>query len=128
MHFQRIPVSPTCRALVAAVAACSVVSCSCFSEQKQPVTVVVSDPEAEIRIDGAFVGKGRATALLDKADTHAVVATKGDKIACASIDSNMSTTGYLDAVGTFFFLFPVVGFFSSGAWQLDTTDIHLLFP
>ncbi len=46
-----------------------------------------------------------------------------------TIDYHLNTTGVLDIVGTFFFLFPVVGLLTPGAFSLDVTDINVqLFP
>lgn len=125
MH-SSVPFSTTAwRGIVTAITTVSVASCSLFAKGTQPVTIISSDPEAEIRADGNYLGKGQVTVTLDKANSHSIVATKGNKLACATIDYNLSTTGILDAIGTFVFLVPALGFLSSGAWKLDTTHVYL---
>lgn len=42
-----------------------------------------------------------------------------------TISTHLNTTGILDIVGTFFFLFPIVGLLTPGAFSLDVTDINV---
>jgi TRAP-type mannitol/chloroaromatic compound transport system permease small subunit len=40
----------------------------------------------------------------------------------------MSTTAMLDIVGGIFFLFPFIGLFGPGAWDLDSTNVVIAVP
>lgn len=42
-----------------------------------------------------------------------------------TIDHSLSGTGIADIIGTVFFLFPGLGLFTAGAWNLDETDVSL---
>lgn len=118
-------VPKSARGFIAVCAAFATVSCSLFVEGTQPVTILASDKEADIRVDGIFIGRGQATAVLDKGESHSIVATKGDKAAYATVDYGVSTTGILDGVGSCLLILPVLGFISGGAWRLDTTHVNL---
>lgn len=100
-------------------------SCSLFVRGKQPVTILTDEPNADIRVDGQYLGRGRATVSLDKRETHSIVATMGKRSAYATIDYDFSTTGVLDLIGGCIILLPALGLLSGGAWKLDQTHVNL---
>lgn len=104
---------------------CALASCSLFVRGKQSVTILTDEPNADIRVDGQYLGRGRATVSLDKRDYHSVVATRGNRSAYATIDYDFSTTGVLDLIGGCIILLPALGLLSGGAWKLDKTQVHL---
>lgn len=101
-------------------------SCSLFVEGKQRVSIMTSDPDAMIHVDGKYLGKGQGVALLKKNEYHSATATKGNLFASFQIDYQISTTGLLDGIGAGLFAIPALGFISAGAWELETTDVYLV--
>lgn len=115
----------TLRLLVASLTCLGIASCSLFSSGSQTVLVSSSDPEAILRADGQYVGKGSGSATLKKNKTHIITAQNGTKQGAAVLDSEMSVTGVLDLVGGICFLFPFLGFLSKGAWTLDKDSVYV---
>ncbi len=103
----------------------SLSSCSLFSSSTQTVTIESDNPQATIRVNGRMVGTGRATTPLKKNKTQVVTADLGNQHGTAIIESSLSATGKLDIIGTFLFLFPVLGFLNEGAWTLDQDYIRV---
>ncbi len=114
--FKTIIVSLTCLSLS---------SCSLFSSSTQTVTIESSNPQASIRVNGRAIGTGTATTALKKNKTQVITADYEQQHGTAIIESSLSTTGKLDIVGTFFFLFPVLGFLNEGAWTLDQDYVRI---
>lgn len=42
-----------------------------------------------------------------------------------TIDYSLSGTGVADIIGTVLILFPGIGLFTAGAWNLDEADVNL---
>ena len=103
-------------------------SCSVFASRLQTVTIRASHPQAEIYVDGQFLGKGTVSADLERDRSHAVTAKVGDRTSSAHIDTTVSGTGVLDIIGGFIWLVPFVGLFSSGFWSLETSSVEILVP
>jgi hypothetical protein len=99
--------------------------CSLFAPHTQPVLISTNEPEAEITVDGAKLGKGAVTVELQRNKTHAVMAKHGDRTAFATIGKSVSTTGYLDILGGIFFLIPFIGLAAPGFWSLDSDSVLL---
>ena len=109
--------------------ACAVLpGCSLFASSMQVVHVSTNEPDAEILIDGGFVGRGTASVNLERDRGHVVMARLGDRVSTFAIDKEISTTGILDLVGCFFFLFPIIGIVGDGFWDLDPQAVVLVLP
>ncbi|OLQ95334.1 hypothetical protein BIY21_06415 [Vibrio ponticus] len=63
------------------------------------------------------VDKGEKVAVSCRAD--------GYYTAHKNIDTELSTTGALDIVGGFFFLFPWLGLLSDGAWTIEDDEVYM---
>jgi hypothetical protein len=101
--------------------------CSAFQPRQESVTIVASEP-AEIRIDNNPVGNAPVHIMLDRDRTYAVSADADGRVATASIGRRVSGTGALDIAGAIFFLFPVIGCFTPGFWELDPTTVRVQLP
>ena len=100
--------------------------CSAFQSRTQRVTIIPSDPGAQVYLDNAPVGAGRTTLELDRNRTYAVAARTGSgAVGTAAIGRRVSGTGVLDIVGGCFFLVPFVGCFTPGFWELDKTTVSV---
>jgi hypothetical protein len=99
--------------------------CSAFQPRTQRVTIVPSDPTAQVYLNNDPVGTGRTTIDLDRNKTYAISARRGSNMGTASIGRRVSGTGVLDIVGGCFFLVPFIGCFTPGFWELDKTIISV---
>ena len=99
--------------------------CSAFQSRTQRVTIIPSDPNAQVYLNNAPVGAGPTTLELDRNRTYAVSARSGGSMGTASIGRRVSGTGVLDIVGGCFFLVPFVGCFTPGFWELDKTTVSV---
>ena len=107
--------------------ACS--GCSLLRSSVQTVAVSASDSSAELFADGQHIGTGVATASLKRNESHTFMAKTSDgRAGTASLGRSMSTTAMLDIVGGIFFLFPFIGLFGPGAWDLDSTNVVIAVP
>lgn len=103
--------------------------CSLFVGSKQPVAINATDPDAELFVDGAPVGRGTATVDLKRNRSHAILAkTEDGRSATANIGTQISTTGVLDIVGGLILLVPFLGVVAPGFWMLDTEQVYLPVP
>jgi hypothetical protein len=97
--------------------------CSLFSPKTQAVSITATDPNAEIFVDGAPVGKGTVVAQLDRRRSHTVTAKANGKAGAAAINKHISGTGVLDIVGGCLFLFPFLGVLGAGFWDLEPANV-----
>ncbi len=97
--------------------------CSAFQSRTQRVTIIPSDPTAQVYLNNDPVGSGRTTLELERNKTYAISARNGSNMGSASIGRRVSGTGVLDIVGGCFFLVPFVGCFTPGFWELDKTTV-----
>lgn len=103
-------------------------SCSIFSPGEKQVRVRSNYPDAELRADGAYIGRGEATVMLAKNRGHTISAHRGEQEERMSIGSHISATGILDIVGGFIIIVPFIGLFSRGAWTLDHDTVTIDLP
>ena len=118
----------TQRTLAMAAAACLVVlpGCSAFRSSTQVVMINSNVPEADVYINGAFVGKTPVSTQVKRSKDFGVSVRKAGYVPAAlTVESHLNVTGVLDIVGTLLFLVPVIGLFTSGAWSLDETQINV---
>jgi hypothetical protein len=99
--------------------------CSAFQSRTQRVTIIPSDPGAQVYLNNDPIGSGRTTIELDRNKTYAVSARNGSNMGSASIGRRVSGTGVLDIVGGCLFLVPFVGCFTPGFWELDKTTVSV---
>jgi hypothetical protein len=103
---------------------CLTQGCSLFVSRHQAVTITASDPNGRIIVDGAEVGTGSATPMLDRTRSHGVLVKTADgRNGAAAIGKRISTTGVLDIVGGCIFLVPFLGVFGPGFWELDPEQV-----
>lgn len=113
------------RTAVSAAICLSICSCSFFVKPKQKIFVRASDPEAILRADGVYIGKGVALARLTRGKTHLITGKHGNSSGAIVVDRSISVTGVLDIVGGCFWLVPFAGLLSEGAWVLEKDDVYI---
>lgn len=113
------------RLMVVSLTCLGITSCSLFCSGSKTVLVSSNDPNAILRADGQYIGKGSGSASLKKNKTHIITAQNGTKQGAAMLDSEISITGVLDLIGGICFLVPFLGFLSKGAWTLDKDSVYV---
>lgn len=103
-------------------------SCSIFQSANQQLTVVPSEEQAEIYINGKSVGTGTTTVKLKRGKDYSVMAKLGDRAATEKVGRKISGTGVADIVGGILFLFPFIGVFSPGFWDLNPQQLSIALP
>lgn len=103
-------------------------SCSLFVPSMSAVSIVASDPRADIYVDGALVGRGAATTRVRRNESHTIMARVGDRTGVASVGTSISGVGVLDIIGGILFLVPFVGIAGPGFFKLDSTTISVNIP
>ena len=97
--------------------------CSAFQPKMVPVTITPSDPNAMITVDGVERGTGTVVVELARNKNHAILARSGSRVGTYNLGREISGTGVLDIVGTFLILFPGIGLFTPGFWDLETDNV-----
>ncbi|MBN1419927.1 MAG: hypothetical protein JXP34_14195 [Planctomycetes bacterium] len=101
--------------------------CSFFVPFTQTITVTASEPDAQIVVNGAFVGSGTVQTRARRNTDVAVLVTKqGFRPTTRSIGHSMGAAGILDIIGGCVWLIPFLGLLSPGAWKLDETNMVIL--
>lgn len=116
--------------VVAVTSSCLLLApgCSFFAGSLDSVTIEPTEPEADILVDGRFMGTGTITVPLRKDRSHSIVARSGDRTGSARVSNEISTTGILDIVGGCFFLIPFLGIAAPGFWRLETDYVNVVLP
>lgn len=104
-------------------------SCSLVMPGKQEVDIVCDNREAFIYADGNPLGYGRAQVNLSRGKDHVISAELPDgRTANMILSKELSVAGKLDLLGTLFFIVPLVGLLSNGAWTLERDAVFLHMP
>jgi len=100
--------------------------CSAFVSKTETVSAACSVSDALLQINGQqFKHVGQVDVKRNR--SVSIMCTRpGYFPAHKSIDYSLSGTGTADIVGTFFFLLPVLGLFSAGAYSLDERNVSLV--
>ena len=97
--------------------------CSLFVPKTQAVNITATDPNADIYVDGANVGKGTVALQLERNRSHTVNSRANGKAGAVAINKKISTTGWLDIIGGCFFLVPFLGIIGPGFWELEPDQV-----
>jgi hypothetical protein len=102
--------------------------CSFVVGSRQPLTIMASDPNAQIYVDGKYEGQGTVTVLVRRDQGHAVMARLGDRTGTASTRTGISGVGILDIVGCGIFLVPCFGLAAPGFRTLRPANVTVKLP
>src|SRR5262249_2925744 len=103
--------------------------CSFFRSATQPVTIMATDPNAEIYPAGRPVGRGTATVELPRdQDTTILGRTDDNRAGTATVKSHMGSAGIFDIIGGAFILFPFFGLLAPGSRDLDASSVVIEIP
>jgi hypothetical protein len=102
-------------------------ACSLFSPHQELISATASERDAEIYINGTFVGKGVGSLQVQRDQAAAIMVTKKGFIPqTTSVPVRFSTTGILDILGGCTWLIPFIGATSPGFWQHETTNVSVV--
>ncbi len=108
--------------------ACVVASsgCSFLAPRTQRFEVRTSEPDARVYLNGALMGTGSRSYLVDRGQKVDVTVQKeGFYSVTRTIDRTFSVLGRLDTVGGYVLLLPLLGLLAPGAYQLEETVIDV---
>ncbi len=113
------------KSFVAVIAAVSVAGCSMFlAPQSETFTVNSNQSGAKVTVNGQTASAPATFNLPGNKRVDVTVSKKGYETYNTSVGYSISSYGLLDIVGGVFFLVPLIGLISPGAWQLETSTVN----
>jgi len=102
--------------------------CSVFVGGTQQLTVVATEDNADIYINGQIQGKGTTTVMVPRnRGVEVMVKAPGFKTETKTVGYTLSGTGLADLAGAFICIVPGIGLLTPGAQELtmDTVTIPM---
>ncbi len=101
--------------------------CSVFVPHSQTLSVVASEPDAMIFINGKPAGMGMASAKVPRNKSATILATKpGFRPAEKTVRYQLSGAGLADIIGGVVCLVPAVGLLTPGAQRLSEESVSIV--
>ena len=101
--------------------------CSFLAPHRQSFSVMASESDAEIYINGDFIGAGSVeTRVPRNKDVSVMVKKEGFKTTTREIGTTISAIGMLDMIAGYLILFPLLGFMAPGFYQLDQNNVSIV--
>ena len=88
----------------------------------------MTDPKADLYVDGQYVGRGMGVTRVRRDEDHAVMVRVGDRVGTASVGTQISGAGIADIVGCATILVACFGLLGAGFWRLDPSNIAVSLP
>ncbi len=111
--------------LILAIAMTALTGCSAFRAHSQMVNITCMPNDAILTVNGQRYTAPTQVTVKRNRNLSIQCYKDGYMPTQRTIGHHFNGTGALDAVGSFFFLFPVIGLFTPGAWSLDETDVAI---
>lgn len=104
-------------------------SCSLLAPSMQTLSIVATDPNAVIMVDGQRVGKGQASVPVKRNRSHAITGTTSDgRSSAATVSTKISGVGYVDLIGGILVFWPaLIGCCTPGFRSIETDTVTLVF-
>ena len=113
-------------ALLTGVFLATQTGCSTVASRTQQITVMTTEPDAKIVVNGQVVGTGQATVKVPCDRNVAILATKdGYYPAAKDIRPEFSRVGILDIVGGSICLLPFLGLLFPGSHVIPESNVVL---
>jgi len=114
-----------CLAIVVAVSP----GCSVLKPSTEPVTIMATDPSAEIYVAGRPVGQGTATVDLPRDQDQTIMARTADnRTGTATVTSHLGSGGIFDIIAGAFLIFPFFGLLAPGSRDLSASSVVVQVP
>lgn len=108
------------------VVAILISGCSTFQPVKETLKINCNPSDIILKVDGdQYRCPGEISVRRDKKIQIEAYKDGYDRYS-KLIDYHLSSSAKWDAVGTVVWFFPVFGFFSPGAWDLDETEVNVV--
>jgi hypothetical protein len=103
--------------------------CSILKSSTEPVTIMATDPNAEIYVAGRPVGHGTATVELPRDQDQTIMArTDDNRTGTATVKSHLGSGGIFDIIAGSFLIVPFFGLLAPGSRDLDTSSVVIQVP
>lgn len=99
--------------------------CSAFKSSTQQMNITCNPTDAVLIVNGQRYHSPAQINVKRNRDVSIQCYKDGFEPYQRTIGNHFSTTGVLDTIGTVCFLFPGIGLFTAGAWDLDETDVQI---
>ncbi|TKB65548.1 MAG: PEGA domain-containing protein [Nitrospira sp.] len=110
-----------------AVVACYLAGCSLFGPRSESIGVSSDPPGARVIASGKPVGTTPLHFEAQRGDNLLIEVQKsGYQTQYRTLSRKLGSLGILDVVGGAFFLLPLIGLFSSAAWEHDPAEIGII--
>ena len=100
--------------------------CSMFQPEKQAIKFTCNIPDIVLKVDGDQYSCPSEVSVRRNKKIQIEANKAGYDRYSKLIDYHLSTSAKWDAVGTIVWFFPVFGFLSPGAWDLDETEVSVV--
>lgn len=101
--------------------------CSMVAPHQQRLSVMSSEADSEIFINGQYAGKGCAALRVPRNQNAAIMVKKeGFKTERREILTTMSAWGIIDIFGGWAILFPFIGLLFPGSRKLDSDNVTIV--
>lgn len=115
------------RVLSLTVIACYMTGCSLFGPRSESIGVSSDPPGARVIVSGKPMGTTPLHFEVQRGDNLLLEIQKsGYQTQFRTSSRKLSSLGILDVVGGAFFLLPLVGLFSSAAWEHDPAEFGII--
>lgn len=112
--------------IILAMFAIVTTGCSMFQPEKQAIKFTCNIPDTVLKVDGDQYSCPSEVSVRRNKKIQIEANKAGYDKYSKLIDYHLSTSAKWDAVGTVVWFFPVFGFLSPGAWDLDETEVSVV--
>lgn len=112
------------QAFVASVLIALLSGCSLFASKTQSISINGQPAGATVVVNGQPLVAPTTVEVKPNQRLSIAISKEGYNPCILNSGYTLSTTGILDLVGTFFFLFPALGFISPAAFTLDQENFY----
>ena len=101
--------------------------CSLLVPATRNFSVTSSTEEAEIYVNGQFIGKTAGSIVVPRNQSIQIMAKKkGYQPTIRTINTKLSATGVWDIIGGSIFLVPFIGLLAPGAYDLEVHNVNVI--
>ena len=116
-----------CRVLSLVIIVCYMTGCSLFGSRSETIGVSSDPPGAHVSASGKPMGTTPLHFEVQRGDNLLLEIQKsGYQTQYRTSSKKLSGLGTLDVVGGAFFLLPLIGLFSSAAWEHDPAEFGII--
>jgi len=127
MQLHKLVTHFPCRGLSLVIIVCYMTGCSLFGPRSESIGVSSDPPGAHVSVSGKPMGTTPLHFEVQRGDNLLLEIQKsGYQTQYRTSSRKLSSLGILDVVGGAFFLLPLIGLFSSAAWEHDPAEFGII--